>query len=917
MAPTRAAWRTAGLAALLAAAAATVSSAASLRSGTAAAAAPTGNAAAAADAAQAAAARGAPAGLLRHLTYRQVVVAGGTGGAGGDGGAGGAGAAGAPGGAGGAGGAGGDVVLPAGGLLPAATVASAPSAAPGAALTPTPTSTPSPLLAVPPAAPALVAGNGGDGGDGGVGGVDGAAGGDGGGGGAGGPVLVVGAVPLPPLDGTLADGGPFRGGDGGDGGIGGAGDSGLGGNGGAGGTGGDGGGVFIGVTPVLAASPTTVPMPSPTAVPTPSRTPVPTSSPTPVLTPNPSPAGTPSASPTTAATAPTTAATATPSATVASTPAATVVATPTATAAATPTATAAATPTATAAETPPATSTETPTATPMATPTPAATPPPTAGGTFQATTFLSGASTGADRVTVTDASGAPVTYALTYDVTLRAAGVVALGAAAASRIASVTCTSAAAGGPAVRVQLVPGALDSAAGTASVANLYPPGSVLAIDGDVFGCDLGGDLAPGAGVSDAYLLITGGLGSADDATLTGFVENFLSLFDDATVRVEAESAAVTRPAADVPAPPVWGAGGGATAGGVLAVGAAADNPPAGVAVHPSGRQLEATFQRELVLDRLTVGVSATFSSSASLELYDFSFRRRDLSLSIDVRGTSDESIEVGTTADLDATSSGERLFKPFPGVPVFGVRVPFLGALAGLPPVRLGISLELPIRLQYDATIAGPITSLAATSVYATGRRQFRFRLAGPLSSLSFSSTGSVVTPATISGTSSDALTSIFDGNVPDVAVSLTLGLFFVPTIAFDVPFLRVTAETEAGVDARAQSSTGQRGLALMDLPAPVEPIAGSLCDECTRLQFSAALVTAPQVVSRGFISGSQGGAASIEVAALRLPLYTDCQVRLVEGVVSEVCGAPFFRCCRVGQCPSQNNFSCQRGGELTD
>lgn len=101
-------------------------------------------------------------------------------------------------------------------------------------------------------------------------------------------------------------------------------------------------------------------------------------------------------------------------------------------------------------------------------------------------------------------------------------------------------------------------------------------------------------------------------------------------------------------------------GAAAGWGVAVGGVADLPLTEVAVHPSGRQILSTFRREAMVGPLTVGVSATFSSSASLQLYEFTFRRHDLSLTIDVRGTSDESIEIGATMDPDEASSGELVF-----------------------------------------------------------------------------------------------------------------------------------------------------------------------------------------------------------------------------------------------------------------
>lgn len=361
-----------------------------------------------------------------------------------------------------------------------------------------------------------------------------------------------------------------------------------------------------------------------------------------------------------------------------------------------------------------------------------------------------------------------------YDFTLGAAGAVALAAAVAD-VASVTCSAA---GPSVRIVLTAAA---ATGDLSPAEIYPPGAVLVIDGDVFGaCDLGG--GPGGGGTggaggDGYLVITGTSGTAGDVTVTGTRGNWLSAFETASLTI---TNTAPPPTVRTAAALVEGKGEGGTAidgdGNALRGGV--------ILAPPTVRQLEQSVSATETLGPLTLQLSASITSTTGFKVYSLSYSVAG-GLDIELEVFASDTFAAEASSTLTTSASGERVLNPFPEIPLYGVRIPLGGRFSFLPDFRLGILFSLPVIPRYAAEINTPFEDLSARVEYTTGRRSITVRARGGLTAPTITVQSRVGAPAGFTADLSDGLIELFGPN-PRNDLTLSLGLFFAPTLTLSAP-----------------------------------------------------------------------------------------------------------------------------------
>lgn len=134
------------------------------------------------------------------------------------------------------------------------------------------------------------------------------------------------------------------------------------------------------------------------------------------------------------------------------------------------------------------------------------------------------------------------TYEIKYDVSLVDSGVISL-AAAMDLVTSVTCD----GDGTVGIGTANIILDGGIEADSLTALFPLGSLLVIDSDVFGsCNLGLDIEGPthtdestrnqATVADGYLLVDSVSGSSRDLTVVGRPVSFFSLFETGSISIQ---------------------------------------------------------------------------------------------------------------------------------------------------------------------------------------------------------------------------------------------------------------------------------------------------------------------------------------------------------------------------------------------
>lgn len=266
-----------------------------------------------------------------------------------------------------------------------------------------------------------------------------------------------------------------------------------------------------------------------------------------------------------------------------------------------------------------------------------------------------------------------------------------------------------------------------------------------------------------------------------------------------------------------------------------------------------------------------LSASITSTTGFKVYSLSYSVAG-GLDIELEVFASDTFAAEASSTLTTSASGERVLNPFPEIPLYGVRIPLGGRFSFLPDFRLGILFSLPVIPRYAAEINTPFEDLSARVEYTTGRRSITVRARGGLTAPTITVQSRVDAPAGFTADLSDGLIELFGPN-PRNDLTLSLGLFFAPTLTLSAPGLEVSASTEVGLAADARFAF------FPYLPSrPFNPealVKEGICDQCHRAVLTAAFRGDGAIPVDAAVFGVDLDAPTLSGVAFDVPILDAC------------------------------------------